>query len=362
MAATQASFQNLDQNTSFGDAGDWAEQGHQQAANASFEDPSGPQCFTFKAHDAPITDIQVTSDDMIFTASQDNKIKIWKLEEDNYVLKKTLNGHSHVVSELAFGSSSTNQVSHFVSSSYDRTINLWDTNRLDAPTRIKGHEKAVLSVAMSADNRVIVSGGADKKVKVWNVTGQNKIEDSSHKDFVNRVAFNPCFHTIFFSCSEDRSLIGYNFEDQRTLQPYANITGPQGPILNFDISPDGSLCALVSQREIYYCDLVMGDHCANERLPSVQKLANNKTQVSSGSCLKFNPEAILVAYSCGANIYLRVLNTNSKRTLNINDGEQSNHRSSAVFTRFNWNKQGNSLITAATDGKVRIYKCNEMLQ
>lgn len=36
------------------------------------------------------------------------------------------------------------------------------------------HEKDVLSVAFSADNRQIVSGSRDKKIKLWNTLAQCK--------------------------------------------------------------------------------------------------------------------------------------------------------------------------------------------
>lgn len=35
----------------------------------------------------------------------------------------------------------------------------------------KGHNKDVLSVAFSADNRQIVSGSRDKTIKLWNTLG-----------------------------------------------------------------------------------------------------------------------------------------------------------------------------------------------
>ena len=131
--------------------------------------------------------------------STDNSIKIWSQDDDDsYVLKKTLKKHSHVVSEIDLSADN----SHFVSSSYDKTINLWDMNKLDSPNRFHAHTKAVLSVAMSQDGRAIVSGGADKQTIVWNVQGTFKIRTEAHKSFVNQVAFNPVFQNIFFSCSE----------------------------------------------------------------------------------------------------------------------------------------------------------------
>jgi len=318
------------------------------------------QYLTFQAHHLPITDIQVTDDGTIFTASSDHTIKIWSWDdEDKYILKKTLKKHSHVVSEIALSSDN----SHFVSSSYDKTINLWDLNKVEQPNRFIGHSKAVLSVAVSADNRVIISGGADKKTMVWNVQGTLKIEDESHKGFVNQVDFNPFFQNIFFSCSEDKGIIGYNHEKQGIVQPYAKIYGHGKPVLGFCQSPDGSLLGAITHTDIFFHDVVMGDFCASTKLPAYQKISHNQQIMSTGTCLKFNPHAILIAYSCGQQICLNTLNSGDQKWLSINDGAYSDHdKVSATFTKFVWTKDGKNLVTGASDGAVRIIKCHDLIQ
>ncbi|KZP03820.1 WD40 repeat-like protein, partial [Athelia psychrophila] len=56
-----------------------------------------------------------------------------------------------------------------------------------------GHEGRVLSVAFSPDGTVIVSGSADKTVRVWNaVTGQEALLPlEGHNHWVCSVAFSP---------------------------------------------------------------------------------------------------------------------------------------------------------------------------
>jgi WD40 repeat protein len=53
-------------------------------------------------------------------------------------------------------------------SSWDGTLRLWELSSGETKKQFIGHERDVLSVAFSADNRQIVSGSRDKTLRVWN--------------------------------------------------------------------------------------------------------------------------------------------------------------------------------------------------
>jgi guanine nucleotide-binding protein subunit beta-2-like 1 protein len=63
---------------------------------------------------------------------------------------------------------------HRRSGSWDGTLRLWEINSGRTTRRFVGHDKDVLSVAFSADNRQIVSGSRDKTIKLWNTLGECK--------------------------------------------------------------------------------------------------------------------------------------------------------------------------------------------
>lgn len=94
-----------------------------------------------------------------------------------------------------------------ISSSWDKTLRLWDLATGASVKRFVGHTKEVLSVSFSAmDSRQIVSGSADKTIKLWNTLGECKAEsnDKGHQDWVTCVRFSPNpDDTSVISCGQD---------------------------------------------------------------------------------------------------------------------------------------------------------------
>jgi len=69
-----------------------------------------------------------------------------------------------------------------------------------------GHTSWVLSIAASPDGNSLVSGSADKSVKLWDVSSRQCIQiDKSHKDAVWDVSFNT-HGTRVASVSSDKSV------------------------------------------------------------------------------------------------------------------------------------------------------------
>ena len=80
-----------------------------------------------------------------------------------------------------------------LSSSWDKTLRLWELATGATTRRFVGHNNDVLSVSFSADNRQIVSGSRDRTIKLWNTLGDCKftITDKGHTEWVSCVRFSP---------------------------------------------------------------------------------------------------------------------------------------------------------------------------
>lgn len=181
--------------------------------------------------------------DMLLSGSRDKSVFIWHLtreSEQNYgTPKKSLHGHSHFISDLAI--SSDGQFA--LSGSWDSTLRLWDLNFGTTTRRFVGHTKDVLSVAFSADNRQIVSASRDKTIKLWNTLGECKytIEEQGHTEWASTVRFSPnTSNPMIISGGWDKLVKVWNLGNCKLR---TNLVGHSGYINTVTVSPDGSLCA-----------------------------------------------------------------------------------------------------------------------
>lgn len=118
---------------------------------------------TLKGHADWVTSLATTPEDpnLLLSSSRDKSVIVWQLthsstgEDDSYgYARRALRGHSHFVSDVVISSDGA----FALSASWDSELRLWDIATGKTTRRFVGHEKDVLSVAFSVDNRQIVSG------------------------------------------------------------------------------------------------------------------------------------------------------------------------------------------------------------
>lgn len=127
--------------------------------------------------------------------------------------------------------------------SADKTLRLWDLESATTLRTFKGHTSDVNSVALSADNRQIVSGSRDCTIRLWNTMAECKksIEENRHTDWVNCVRFSPsATEALIVSCGSDKAVKVW---DLKECSLKANLMAHTGAVQAVTISPDGSLCA-----------------------------------------------------------------------------------------------------------------------
>ncbi|UKZ53473.1 cross-pathway control WD-repeat protein cpc2 [Trichoderma virens] len=149
---------------------------------------------TLEGHNGWVTSLATSMENpnMLLSGSRDKTLIIWNLTRDETQYgypKRSLHGHSHIVSDCVISSDGA----YALSASWDKTLRLWELATGTTTRRFVGHTNDVLSVSFSADNRQIVSGSRDRTIKLWNTLGDCKytITDKGHTEWVSCVRFSP---------------------------------------------------------------------------------------------------------------------------------------------------------------------------
>merc|ERR1711934_148383 len=165
-------------------------------------------------------------------------------------MRGCLEGHSGWVTAIATTNENPDMI---LSASRDKTVMAWQLTREDGAygypskalrghRRFVGHEKGVLSVAFSADNRQIVSGYRDKTIKLWNTRGECKYTIQAdgaegHTEWVSCVSFSPnASHPLIVSGGWDKLVKVWQLSNCKLR---TNLIGHSGYINAVTVSPDG---------------------------------------------------------------------------------------------------------------------------
>ncbi len=137
------------------------------------------------------------------------------------------------VSSVAFSPDGT----RLLSGSADRTLKLWDAATGALLRTLEGHSDHVRSVAFSPDGTRLLSGSDDRSLKLWDaVTGAPLHTFQGHLRRVNSVAFSPDGRRVL-SASEDRKLMLWDGTSGALLHTFE---GHSDRVVTAAFSPDGT--------------------------------------------------------------------------------------------------------------------------
>jgi len=303
---------------------------------------------TLEGHSDWVTSIACPLDnsDMILSSSRDKSVIAWSLtkgEDKAYgAPRRRLTGHGGFVQDVVI--SSDGQFA--LSGSWDGTLRLWDLNTGATTRRFVGHSKDVLSVAFSVDNRQIVSGSRDRSIKLWNTLGECKYtiqEQDAHTDWVSCVRFSPMnTQPIIVSGGWDKVVKVWNLTNCKLR---TNLIGHTGYINTVTVSPDGSLCASGGKDGV----AMLWDLAEGKRLYSL-----DAGDIIHALC--FSPNRYWLCAATQKEI--KIWDLESKipvDSLTPQFNLKTNKAQVPYCISLNWSADGNTLYSGYTDGTIRVW-------
>lgn len=162
--------------------------------------------------------------------SEEALIQIFNYQQKEPFYQMIFKGHDKYVNAIAL---SPNE-KWLLTGSTDHSLRVWDLTGKEI-LKLTGHTGSIEAVGFSPDGTYILSGSVDHKIKIWTQTGELIHTCKEHQKGITSLAFSPD-GLYFASGSRDNTLIIWN---AKTFKKYKTLQGHTADIHDICFSPDG---------------------------------------------------------------------------------------------------------------------------
>jgi cilia- and flagella-associated protein 52 len=190
--------------------------------------------------------------DKFITSSNDGTIRLW--DANDYSVKaRCVNAQAQIAGVFPKCSLFTDEV--ILSGWSDGKIRAYRVDNNEQLWQIdNAHKGGVTAIALSHNNKFIVSGGEEGEIRVWEIRSRELI--SHLKEHTSRVTKVQIFadDVHLLSCSRDKSILCWDLKNQKRI---SNQTLRMGGINCFSIKPNDSnkYLSVGQDRKITFWDI-----------------------------------------------------------------------------------------------------------
>jgi len=176
-----------------------------------------------------------------FSFSLSQPRNITPIPEKYLSLVNTLSGHKSKVLSVVMSPNGKMIVSGGNCGKSDHSqchgnLKLWDVITGREITSFEGHSQNVNAVAITTNGKILVSGSDDQTIKVWNLQTNQLIHTlNSHTDAIHSLAISADNKTLI-SASDDQTIKVWNLTTGKLIR---TLIGHKYWVRSVDISPDG---------------------------------------------------------------------------------------------------------------------------
>jgi U3 small nucleolar RNA-associated protein 13 len=128
--------------------------------------PEATRIKSIKAHESPVMVMTIDpTSTLIATGGAEGAVKVWDLR-GGYATHN-LRGHGGIISALKFWGTKGSMDWKLASGSDDTKVRVWDLFKSKCVAVLDNHVSMVRGLDFSSDGKILISGGRDKVVSVW---------------------------------------------------------------------------------------------------------------------------------------------------------------------------------------------------